>query len=139
MCLSEGVMMGRENGAEICRLHRAEEMPIKAIARRLVLSENSVRGALASTACPSSESLEFVNTIQTSSTPTENNGLDKCSRGQVRHRQVHVHFGVIHERDRPRTHYTPSPLWIVTQSPHTAPRYHLGEVEEIMGRGERVR
>ena len=41
-----------ENWAEIRRLHRAEGMPIKAIARRLGISKNTVKSALASTAPP---------------------------------------------------------------------------------------
>ena len=36
-----------EDWAEIRRLHRAEGMPIKAIARRLGISRNAVRRALA--------------------------------------------------------------------------------------------
>ena len=36
-----------EDWAEIRRLHRAEEMPIKVIARRLGVSRNSVRRAQA--------------------------------------------------------------------------------------------
>lgn len=36
-----------EDWAEIRRLHRAEAMPIKAIARRLGISRNAVRRALA--------------------------------------------------------------------------------------------
>jgi transposase len=37
-----------EDWAEIRRLHRAEEMPIRAIARRLGISKNTVKKALAS-------------------------------------------------------------------------------------------
>ncbi|MDY7091052.1 MAG: IS21 family transposase [Actinomycetota bacterium] len=40
-------MISVEDWAEIRRLHRAEEMPIKAIARRLGISRNAVRRALA--------------------------------------------------------------------------------------------
>ena len=41
-----------ENWAEIRRLHRAEGVPIKAIARRLGISRNAVRRALASQGPP---------------------------------------------------------------------------------------
>jgi len=41
-----------EDWAEIRRLHRAEEMPIKAIARVLGISRNTVRAALASDGPP---------------------------------------------------------------------------------------
>ena len=41
-----------EDWAEIRRLHRAEGMPIKAIARRLGISRNTVRSALASVGPP---------------------------------------------------------------------------------------
>lgn len=41
-----------ENWAEIRRLHRAEGMPIKAIARRLGISKNTVKSSLASTSPP---------------------------------------------------------------------------------------
>lgn len=41
-----------EDWAEIRRLHRAEEMPIKAIARRLGISRNTVRSTLASVGPP---------------------------------------------------------------------------------------
>ena len=41
-----------EDRAEIRRLHRAEEMPIKAMARRLGISRNMVRSALASVGPP---------------------------------------------------------------------------------------
>jgi transposase len=41
-----------EDGAEIRRLHRAEGMPIKAIARTMGISRNTVRSALASDAPP---------------------------------------------------------------------------------------
>ena len=37
-----------EDWAEIRRLHRAEGMPVRAIARRLAMSRNTVRRALAS-------------------------------------------------------------------------------------------
>ncbi|MDO8308987.1 MAG: helix-turn-helix domain-containing protein, partial [Actinomycetota bacterium] len=39
-------MITVENWAEIRRLHRAEGVPIKAIARRLGISRNAVRRAL---------------------------------------------------------------------------------------------
>ena len=45
--------MNVEDWAEIRRLHRAEGVPIKVIARRLKISRNTVRKALASTAPPS--------------------------------------------------------------------------------------
>ena len=41
-------MLTVEDWAEIRRLHRAEGMPIKAIARVLGVSRNTVRAALAS-------------------------------------------------------------------------------------------
>jgi transposase len=41
-----------EDWAEIRRLHRAEGMPIKAIARHLGIARNTVRAALASDAPP---------------------------------------------------------------------------------------
>jgi transposase len=41
-----------ENWAEIRRLHRAEGVPIKAIARRLGISRNAVRRALAADGPP---------------------------------------------------------------------------------------
>ena len=41
-----------EDWAEIRRLHRAEAMPIKAIARRLRISRNAVRRALAKDSPP---------------------------------------------------------------------------------------
>ena len=41
-----------EDWAEIRRLHRAEQMPIKAIARRLGISKNTVKRALAADAPP---------------------------------------------------------------------------------------
>lgn len=44
-----------ENWAEIRRLHRAEEVPIKEIARRLGVSRNTVRSALASDRPPKYE------------------------------------------------------------------------------------
>lgn len=44
-----------ENWAEIRRLHRAEGMPIKAIARRLGISKNTVKSALASDVPPKYE------------------------------------------------------------------------------------
>ena len=40
-------MLGVEDWAEIRRLHRAEGMPIKEIARVLGVSRNTVRAALA--------------------------------------------------------------------------------------------
>jgi transposase len=42
-----------EDWAEIRRLHRSEQMPIKVIARVLGISRNTVRAALASEAAPS--------------------------------------------------------------------------------------
>lgn len=45
-------MISVENWAEIRRLHRAEGMPIKAIARRLGISKNTVKSALASSGPP---------------------------------------------------------------------------------------
>ena len=45
-------MLTVEDRAEIRRLHRAEEMPVKAIARVLGISRNTVRAALASDAPP---------------------------------------------------------------------------------------
>jgi hypothetical protein len=44
-----------EDWAEIRRLHRAELVPIKEIARRLGVARNTVRAALASGAPPKSE------------------------------------------------------------------------------------
>ena len=44
-----------EDWAEIRRLHRAEEMPIKAIVRKLGVSRNAVRRALASEVPPKYE------------------------------------------------------------------------------------
>ena len=41
-----------EDWAEIRRLHRSEEMPIKAIVRKLGVSRNAVRRALAADAPP---------------------------------------------------------------------------------------
>ena len=40
-------MISVEDWAEIRRLHRAEEMPIRAIARHLGISKNTVKRALA--------------------------------------------------------------------------------------------
>lgn len=40
-------MISVEDWAEIRRLHRAEEMPIRAIARKLGISRNTVRRAVA--------------------------------------------------------------------------------------------
>ena len=48
-------MLTVEDWAEIRRLHRAENMPIKAIARMLGISRNTVRAALASDAPPKYE------------------------------------------------------------------------------------
>ncbi|HKP06986.1 MAG TPA: IS21 family transposase [Microbacterium sp.] len=45
-------MISMEDWAEIRRLHRAENLPIKAIARRLGIARNTVRSALASDAPP---------------------------------------------------------------------------------------
>ncbi|SMD27156.1 sigma factor-like helix-turn-helix DNA-binding protein, partial [Kibdelosporangium aridum] len=45
-------MLSVEDWAEIRRLHRAEGLPIKAIARVLGVSRNTVRAALASDAPP---------------------------------------------------------------------------------------
>ena len=45
-------MLSVEDWAEIRRLHRAEQMPIKAIARVMGISRNTVRAALASDAPP---------------------------------------------------------------------------------------
>jgi transposase len=50
----EGVLTV-EDWAEIRRLHRAEDMPIKAIARTLGISRNTVRAALASEGPPKYE------------------------------------------------------------------------------------
>jgi transposase len=44
-----------EDWAEIRRLHRAENMPVKAIVRALGISRNTVRAALASDAPPKYE------------------------------------------------------------------------------------
>ena len=44
--------MSVEDWAEIRRLHRAEGMPIKAIARQLGVGRNTVRRALAAEATP---------------------------------------------------------------------------------------
>lgn len=48
-------MIDVEGWAEIRRVHRAEQMGIKAIVRRLELSRNTVRTALGSTAPPAHE------------------------------------------------------------------------------------
>ena len=45
-------MLNVEDWAEIRRLHRAEGMAIKAVARRLGIARNTVRKALASTEPP---------------------------------------------------------------------------------------
>ena len=45
-------MLSVEDWAEIRRLHRAEQMPVKAIARLLGISRNTVRAAIASDAPP---------------------------------------------------------------------------------------
>jgi transposase len=47
----EGVL-SVEDWAEIRRLHRAEKMPIKAIARVMKVSRNTVRAAIASDRVP---------------------------------------------------------------------------------------
>ena len=44
---SEPEVLSVEDWAEIRRLHRAEKMPIKAIARMLGISRNMVRAAIA--------------------------------------------------------------------------------------------
>ncbi|MFF5178502.1 helix-turn-helix domain-containing protein, partial [Micromonospora sp. NPDC000316] len=48
-------MIALEDWAEIRRLHRAEGVPIKEIARRLGLARNTVRSALRAQAPPSRE------------------------------------------------------------------------------------
>ncbi|MEU1877524.1 helix-turn-helix domain-containing protein, partial [Streptosporangium sp. NPDC020072] len=45
-------MIKVEDWAEIRRLHRAEAMPIKAIARRMGISKNTVKSALAADTPP---------------------------------------------------------------------------------------
>src|SRR5881227_3946846 len=50
----EGVL-SVEDWAEIRRLHRAEGLPIKAIARKLGVSRNTVRAAIASATAPKYE------------------------------------------------------------------------------------
>ena len=45
-------MLNVEDWAEIRRLHRAEQMPIKAIARVMGISKNTVKRALASQGPP---------------------------------------------------------------------------------------
>ncbi|MEV4502621.1 ATP-binding protein [Streptomyces klenkii] len=45
-------MISVEDWAEIRRLHRAEKMPVRAIARKLGISRNTVRRAVASDAPP---------------------------------------------------------------------------------------
>ncbi len=44
--------MTGEDRAEICRLHRSEEKPMKAIVRKLGVSRNAMRRALAADAPP---------------------------------------------------------------------------------------
>ena len=48
-------MLSVEDWAEIRRLHRAEGLPIKAIARKMGVSRNTVRTAIASDAAPKYE------------------------------------------------------------------------------------
>ena len=48
-------MLSVEDWAEIRRLHRAEKMPVKAIARALGISRNTVRAAIASDRPPKYE------------------------------------------------------------------------------------
>ena len=48
-------MLSVEDWAEIRRLHRAEEMPVKAIARAMGISRNTVRAAIASDRPPKYE------------------------------------------------------------------------------------
>ena len=48
-------MLSVEDWAEIRRLHRAEQMPVKAIARALGISRNTVRAAIASDRPPKYE------------------------------------------------------------------------------------
>ena len=48
-------MLSVEDWAEIRRLHRAEKMPVKAIARMLGISRNTVRAAIASDGPPKYE------------------------------------------------------------------------------------
>src|SRR3954452_14307192 len=50
-----GEVLNVEDWAEIRRLHRAEGVPIKEIARRLGLARNTVRAALRAEAPPSRE------------------------------------------------------------------------------------
>ena len=45
-------MISVEDWAEIRRLHRAEQMPIRAIARHLSISKNTVKRALESDRAP---------------------------------------------------------------------------------------
>ncbi|MFE7278337.1 helix-turn-helix domain-containing protein, partial [Streptomyces sp. NPDC057623] len=45
-------MISVEDWAEIRRLHRAEQMPVRAIARKLGISRNTVRRAIADDAPP---------------------------------------------------------------------------------------
>ena len=51
-------MLSVENWAEIRRLHRAEGMPIKTIARVMGISRNTVRAALRSDGAPKDERTE---------------------------------------------------------------------------------
>ena len=48
-------MLSVEDWAEIRRLHRAEQMPVKAIARAMGISRNTVRAAVASDRPPKYE------------------------------------------------------------------------------------
>ena len=48
-------MLSVEDWAEIRRLHRAEQMPVKAIARAMGISRNTVRAAIASDRPPKYE------------------------------------------------------------------------------------
>ncbi len=45
-------MIGVEDWAEIRRLHRAEQMPVRAVARQLGIARNTVRRAIADDAPP---------------------------------------------------------------------------------------
>jgi transposase len=47
-----------EDWAEVCRLHRAEGMPIKVIARRMGIARNTVRWAIAAAEPPRYERAE---------------------------------------------------------------------------------
>ena len=62
-------MLSVEDWAEIRRLHRAEGLPIKAIARKLGVARNTVRAAIASDSTPKYE--------------RKSAGVDRgCGRGQ---------------------------------------------------------